>query len=166
MAATDATTSKIQWPRGRYRLGQKAYMPPAPGQFEEVCEAGREIVYAGCPGPHMEPLDDAARKAVALRDDRRPATVQSVTDGEVVQHAAAAEYQRPLAATSRQADPAPGSVDIPADWKTRSWQFRKSLAAKLTSDPIRDADDAAAAIESEIERRIADDDPGPADNEI
>jgi len=150
-----AAKEKKQWPKGRYRLTQKAYMPPAPGQFEEVCDAGREIVYAGCPGGHMEPLDDSARQAVAMRDDRPAPTAEKVVDAEVMQHAAAAEYQRPMAATNRQADPEPGSVEIPLDWRSRSWQYRKSLAAKLTSDPVRDADDAAAAIEAEIDRRIA-----------
>lgn len=154
------------WPKGQYRLMQKAYMPPAPGEFDEVCEEGRTVVYAGKPGPHMAPIDDAARKAVAMADEER-ARKTMAPGGEVVRHAIAPtrENERPAAATNRQADPDPNTVDIPSDWKARSWPWRKSLAAKFTSDPVNTSADAEAAIEAEIDRRIAADGAG-ADDEI
>jgi hypothetical protein len=150
-------TVKVEWPQGRYRLLQKAYMPPRPGAFEAVLEEGQEVVYTGKPGDHMEPLDDGARKAMAMRAAAKRGQ-EKVPDAEVVEHAATAEYSRPAAATNRQSDPDPDSVEIPQDWATRSWQYRKALAAKLTSDPIVSADDAAQAIEAEIARRMAQDD--------
>lgn len=55
----------------RYRLTQPAYMPPAPGQKLRVLEAGTEVDFAGTPGYHMEPINDAARAAVKKLGDRK-----------------------------------------------------------------------------------------------
>lgn len=46
----------------KYRLTQPAIIDDAQR------EVGFEFEFDGVPGPHMEPLDDAAKKAVAERD--------------------------------------------------------------------------------------------------
>lgn len=51
---------------GRYRLTAKSHLPKNPGGEPELLEIGAEVVFAGMPGPHMEPLDDAARAAKML----------------------------------------------------------------------------------------------------
>ena len=50
----------------RYVLKAKAYIPRVPGGDILVLEAGTEITYLGTPGPHMEPLNAAARTAFDL----------------------------------------------------------------------------------------------------
>lgn len=52
-------------------------------------------------------------------------------------------------------DPPAGEVDIPADWRDLTWQQQRSLAAKLTTDPVGNKAAAVAAIEAELERRAA-----------
>ena len=49
----------------RYRLTQKAYMAPRPGDMEQILPPDTEVEFAGQPGEHMEPLNDAARERVA-----------------------------------------------------------------------------------------------------
>jgi hypothetical protein len=44
-------------------------------------------------------------------------------------------------------------VAIPDDWQDLSWNERRSLAAQLSSEPVRNGDEANAVIEREIERR-------------
>lgn len=51
-----------------------------------------------------------------------------------------------------------GSVDlhpIPSDWRDLGWPALKSLAAKVSSETIKNKPDAIAAIELEIESRKA-----------
>jgi hypothetical protein len=50
---------------GRYRLSAKSHLPKQPGGEPELLEIGAEVYFAGLPGPHMEPLDEAARAAKA-----------------------------------------------------------------------------------------------------
>lgn len=59
----------------RYRLLQDAFMAARPGDIHRRIDAGAEVVLADEDfglGPHFEPLDDAARKARAEYDRRRP----------------------------------------------------------------------------------------------
>lgn len=59
----------------RYRLLQEAFMPSRPGDFCRKLEVNAEVVLADDDiglGPHLEPLDDAARKARAEYDRRFP----------------------------------------------------------------------------------------------
>ncbi|MCF6371059.1 hypothetical protein [Rhizobium halophilum] len=44
-------------------------------------------------------------------------------------------------------------VEIPATWKDLTWQERRSLASKLSDDPISNGEEANAAIEAELKRR-------------
>lgn len=44
-------------------------------------------------------------------------------------------------------------VGIPDDWRSLSWQIRRSIASKISTTPIRNADEADAAIAAELERR-------------
>ncbi len=53
-----------KWPLGHYRLLVRAYIPRAPGQEHQLLEADQEVLWQGKPGPHMYPLDDAAKEAV------------------------------------------------------------------------------------------------------
>ena len=46
-------------------------------------------------------------------------------------------------------------VPIPDDWEDLSWQDKRSLAAKLSSEPIRNMDDADIAIEEALGIRDA-----------
>lgn len=47
-------------------------------------------------------------------------------------------------------------LEIDADWKeSMAWPAKRSLASSLSADPIRNGDDANAAIEAEIARRLA-----------
>jgi hypothetical protein len=48
-----------------YRLTQKAYMAPRPGDMEQILASGTEVVFTGAPGEHMEPVNEAAKAAVA-----------------------------------------------------------------------------------------------------
>lgn len=63
--------SEIIFPRGRYRLTQKALMPRNPGGEPELLLPGTEVIYEGKPGPHMEALDDDAKVAKALAGEQR-----------------------------------------------------------------------------------------------
>lgn len=45
------------------------------------------------------------------------------------------------------------SIDIPAGWKSLPWPRKRSLAASVSNKPIRNQDDADAAIMAELERR-------------
>lgn len=60
-------------------------------------------------------------------------------------------------ARSRTAEPAEerAAVAIPEDWQKLPWDALKSLAAKLTDDPVKTKVDAVAAIEAEVARRAA-----------
>lgn len=42
----------------------------------------------------------------------------------------------------------PEKVDIPADWRTFSWPKLRALASSLSDEPIKNKDDAIAAIEA------------------
>lgn len=44
-------------------------------------------------------------------------------------------------------------VEIPANWKDLTWQERRSLASKVSEDPISNGEEANAAIEAELKRR-------------
>jgi hypothetical protein len=48
---------------------------------------------------------------------------------------------------------ADGQVAIPANWKDLTWQERRSLASKLSDEPISNGEEANAAIEAELKRR-------------
>ena len=54
------------WPAARYRLRSEAYMPRMPGFGDELLAPGTEVVWAGKPGPHLEPLDATAQAAYAV----------------------------------------------------------------------------------------------------
>lgn len=56
----------------RYRLKQKAYMASRPGEMEQILPPDTEVEFAGQPGEHMEPLNDAARSAVEHFGAQRP----------------------------------------------------------------------------------------------
>lgn len=45
------------------------------------------------------------------------------------------------------------AVEIPDDWRTKKWFALRSLASKVSSDPILDMEGAIKAIEAELERR-------------
>jgi hypothetical protein len=45
------------------------------------------------------------------------------------------------------------AVEIPDDWQSLGWAERRSLASKLTDDPVRNGEEANAAIEAELARR-------------
>lgn len=47
------------------------------------------------------------------------------------------------------------AVEIPANWGTLGWQERRSIASKLTDEPVRNGSDAEAAIRAELARREA-----------
>lgn len=67
MSETNTTdTGVVQYPAGRYRLLAKSHIALVPGGEVDVRDAGTEITYAGKPGPHMLPLDDAAKKGVEM----------------------------------------------------------------------------------------------------
>lgn len=59
------------------------------------------------------------------------------------------------ATTSRTAetDETRAAVAIPEGWKDLSWQERRSLASKLTDDPVSNGEQANAAIEAELAKR-------------
>ncbi len=59
--------------------------------------------------------------------------------------------------TSRTAetDETRAAVVIPGNWQELSWQERRSLASKLTDDPVSNGEQANAAIEAELKRRAA-----------
>jgi hypothetical protein len=44
-------------------------------------------------------------------------------------------------------------LEIPANWRDLTWQERRSLASKVSSDPISNGEEANAAIEAELKRR-------------
>ncbi|MCJ8519009.1 hypothetical protein ABID21_001916 [Pseudorhizobium tarimense] len=44
-------------------------------------------------------------------------------------------------------------IEIPANWKDLTWQERRSLASKLSDDPISNGEEANAAIEAELKLR-------------
>jgi hypothetical protein len=55
----------------RYRLLERAYLPPLPGGESQVLPPDTEVVYLGKPGEHMEPLNDAAREIVEAQGGLR-----------------------------------------------------------------------------------------------
>lgn len=44
-------------------------------------------------------------------------------------------------------------VEIPDDWRDLPWAQLRSLASKVSNDPVRDKDGAVAAVEAELARR-------------
>ena len=64
-------------------------------------DAGFEFEFDGIPGPHMEPLDDAAKKAVAERDKAKPPEIG--LDQNVMQ-AHPTEVTRPSTEPAHRAD--------------------------------------------------------------
>lgn len=124
-------------PPGRYRLTLKSYIAPAPGEFPAILDAGTEIVYAGVPGEHMEPLDHQAKINAGL-----------VAPEPIAPIVAVAPAVPPLGP-----EPDAGDVEIPAGWRDLSWPARKSLASKLTTAPVMSGEDAERAILAELARR-------------
>lgn len=59
------------------------------------------------------------------------------------------------ATTTRTAetDETRAAVSIPDNWKDLTWQERRSIASKLSDDPISNGEEANAAIEAELKRR-------------
>jgi len=53
------------WPLGRYKLTERAHIPPMPGKPHALLERDDEVVWGGRPGAHMQPLDDQAKANVA-----------------------------------------------------------------------------------------------------
>lgn len=65
-----------------------------------------------------------------------------------------AEPDAPAEPTQAEPTDAPAAaVEIPADWRDLKWPALRSLALKVSDEPIRNHDDAVAAIELELERR-------------
>lgn len=44
-------------------------------------------------------------------------------------------------------------VEIPGDWQSLTWQERRSIASKVSDNPISNGEEANAAIEAELKRR-------------
>lgn len=59
------------------------------------------------------------------------------------------------AASSRmpETDATRAAVAIPEGWRDLSWQERRSIASKVSDDPISNGEEANAAIEAELKRR-------------
>jgi hypothetical protein len=59
------------------------------------------------------------------------------------------------AATSQtpETDATRPAVEIPGNWRDLSWQERRSLASKLSNEPVSNGEEANAAIEAELKRR-------------
>lgn len=53
------------------------------------------------------------------------------------------------------ADPPAHTVDIPPGWRDLGWPELKSLAAKLSAEPIKNRPQAFAAVEAEAARRAS-----------
>lgn len=51
--------------------------------------------------------------------------------------------------------PPEGWVDIPDNWRSLTWQDRRSLASRLTDDAIHNGDEANAAIEAALAKRTS-----------
>lgn len=47
-----------------YRLTEAAHMAPVPGGRVQYLNEGETVTYLGVPGYHMEPVNEAARKAM------------------------------------------------------------------------------------------------------
>lgn len=47
----------------------------------------------------------------------------------------------------------PEEVVIPEDWEDLTWQKLRSLAASVSSTPVKNSDEAKAAIRAELDRR-------------
>ena len=53
-----------------------------------------------------------------------------------------------------KADAAPDApVDIPADWQALKWQQKRSLASRLTEEPINNGETADRVIAAEVAKR-------------
>lgn len=50
----------------------------------------------------------------------------------------------------------PFTVTIPDDWESLNWQKLRSLASSVSSEPIKNSDEAKAAINAELKRRWLD----------
>lgn len=98
------------------------------------------------PGKNWEPLDDAAKAAVAKRHDEVARTVPTVSgisqpDGTLR-----------LSAFDRLQ---PAATEIPDDWKNESVPARRALAIRLGAPRQIKEPDADAMIEREVARRAA-----------
>jgi hypothetical protein len=60
----------------------------------------------------------------------------------------------PAAITHKAEDP--GSVIIPDGWADLSWQKLRSIASQVSDAPVKNGDEARAAIEAELNRRELD----------
>ena len=115
--------NKTEWPQGTYRLTEKAYIGPGPGAVARIMEAGSTIVLKGKPGPHMEPLDEAARQAVAMAGEQTldpTRSLATMTNGDV--------GDQILRALLARLEPAPGTIPTPVALVTPATSFDKAVA--------------------------------------
>lgn len=56
------------WPTGQYRLTEEAYIGRTPNAMHEVLPEDTVITHNGRPGPHMQPMDEGAKQAVATAE--------------------------------------------------------------------------------------------------
>lgn len=59
--------------------------------------------------------------------------------------------ERPIVHTAENT----GAVAIPDDWEGLAWQKLRSLASQVSTTPIKNSDEAKAAIRAELDRRTA-----------
>lgn len=90
-----------------------------------------------------------------IRDADGQAMTSGLTEDEAEQwikdHVEA--RRRPAAPVVEPAASGDSAVVIPDNWRSLSWQDRRSLASKVTDKPIHNGTDANAAIEAELKRR-------------
>lgn len=72
---------------------------------------------------------------------------------EVIGGAPASPAPAVFAMGQAQREGCPGEEPIPADWRGLDWPELRSLAAKVSDEPIISKADAEAAIEAELARR-------------
>lgn len=127
-------------------------------KFVEVAKGGRdfkkgdEVEFVG----RIE--EGYARKyidrgwAIDISPKVSEATV-ATTEADEAAATAQAEADRLQAEADKLA--ARHAIEIPDDWQDLPWFSMRSLAASLTDDPVKTKEDAAAAIQDEIDRRAA-----------
>lgn len=118
----------------RYRLKRSVYIALGPGQPPQLLPAGAEIEFGGVPGSALDPLDEAAEKAVKERASKPKGLLP--VDGR-------REVPRPD----------PSTIEIPDGWLDLRPEQIVNLSRRLGAARNNTYTQAIAWIENELKRR-------------
>ncbi len=94
-----------------------------------------------------QPAKTAEQAGEAVTEGAQKVIGDQVVDGE------GGNGQGASGTGSGSANDDRAKVEIPENWRTLTWQERRSIASKVSDTPIANGEEANAAIEAELKRR-------------